>query len=77
MQRSAPFARAMAMAAAIMGAMSLPASLQQAQLAEIGPYRSRGKGRNSSPIGRKGGHMAAVRAASKARNVRRHKARAR
>lgn len=77
MQRSSPFSRATAMMAAIASIMSMPASLQQAGLAELSPYVSRGKGRGFSPIGRKGGHMAAVRAARKARNVRRHKARAR
>lgn len=77
MQSSKPFARASSMLAAIAAIMSMPASMQRASLDELGPYVSRGKRKDRSPIGRKGGHMAAVRAARKARNVRRHKARAR
>lgn len=77
MQRSQPFARAIAMMSLIAAAMNMPIAMQQAALANIGPYESRGKGKGRGAIGSKGGHMAAVRAASKARNVRRHRAAAR
>ena len=77
MQRSQPFARAIAMMNMIAAAMQLPMSLQTSAMAQIGPYESRGKGKGRGAIGSKGGHMAAVRAASKARNVRRHRAAAR
>lgn len=78
MQRSKPFARAISMMALVSAAMSLPLAMQQEAMAKIGPYESRGKGRGSSGIGRgrHGAHMTAVRTARKARNVRRHKARA-
>lgn len=81
MQRSKPFARAISMMGLISAAMAafpMAGQAQQAALAEIGPYESRGKGRGRSVIGsgRHGAHMTAVRAARKARNVRRHKARA-
>lgn len=43
--KSMPFSRAIsAMAAIAAAAMSLPNGQQQAQLAAIGPYESRGKG---------------------------------
>lgn len=43
------FKRALMMFAAIRAAMSLPMGQQQAALAAIGPYRSRGKGRGTPP----------------------------
>lgn len=54
----------------VAAAMALPWAMQQAALAQIGDYKSRGHGGRFSPIGRKGGHMAAVRKARKARRVR-------
>lgn len=77
MQRSAPFARAMAMAAAIAGIMSsaASASVQQAQIAELGPYVSRGKGQGHSNRRAPGAHKAAHRAAMKLRRIKKHKAR--
>lgn len=75
--RSTPFARANAMMTLIAAAMSLPVSMQQAKLAEIGPYVSRGKGRGGRQSSPHGAHMASVRAARKARNVKRHRAAAR
>lgn len=67
------FGRAKSMMAAVAAAMGLPVHMQQAALAGIGPYVSRGKGGNFSAIGRKGGHMQAVRASKKAANVKRHR----
>ena len=77
MQRSAPFARAMAMAAAIAGIISsaVSASVQQAQLAELGPYVSRGKGEGRGNRRAPGAHKSAQRAAMKLRRVKKHKAR--
>lgn len=43
------FKRARAMFAAIAAAMLLPMAEQAAAMADIGPYRSRGKGRGSAP----------------------------
>jgi hypothetical protein len=75
MQIHNPFARAKAMFGLIAAAMAMGSlHLQQAALAQIDPYVSRGKGKGKAPIGRKGGHKAAVRAATKARNSRRHRA---
>ena len=71
------FARSHAMFALIAAAMSLPTQhAQQAALSAIAPYKSRGKGRskgngNQAPHGKQ---MAHIRAAKKARNVRRHRA---
>lgn len=58
----------------IAAAMAMPLAMQQTALAQIGPYVSRGHGKNRDAIGSHGGHMRAVRAARKARNVRRHRA---
>ena len=75
MQIHNAFARAKTMFSLIAVAMSMGSlHQQQAAPAEIGPYVSRGKGEGKGPIGRKGGHKAAVRAATKARNSRRHRA---
>lgn len=68
MRRSQPFARAHAMMALIAAAMSAPASGQQALLAAIGPYESRGKGQGRSNRRPAGAHKAAHRAAMKLRN---------
>lgn len=56
----------------IAAAMALAAPLQREALAKIGPYESRGKG-GKSPS-RHVGTKAHKRAATKARNVRRHRA---
>lgn len=64
--RSAPFARARAMMAAIAAAMALAPLVQQEALAAIGPYKSRGKG-GKSPR-RSVGTKAFQRAATKHRN---------
>ncbi len=79
MKTSQPFARANAMMGAIASAMSLVGSFaQQTALAAIPAYESRGKGMKSFNIANqrsKGGkRMASVRAAHKARNVRRFRA---
>lgn len=71
------FSRAQAMISAIGQAMLLPLGQRQLALSKIGPYVSRGKGGNYSAIGRRGGHMQAVRASAKARNVKRHRKAAR
>lgn len=72
MQRSNPFARAMAMMAAITDIMAMAPSVQKSMLSQIGPYESRGKGgkRAHRSIGTK----ANARAAAKSRNVRRARA---
>lgn len=60
------------MMASISVAMGLATHLQQAALAAIGPYESRGKGegrRNRRPAG---AHKAAHRAAVKLRNKKAH-----
>ena len=73
---SGPFARARAMMA-LVAAMSSASAFQkvalQAQLNAMGPYQSRGHGRNKWSPSR---HCVAMdqRAARKARNVKRHKA---
>lgn len=66
------FARASQMMALVSVAMLLPAMQQQAALARIGPYESRGKG--GKQPGRHVGTKAHARVARKARNVRRHRA---
>lgn len=65
------------MMAAFAAASAMSPAAQQVAMAEIGPYESRGKGKGGSAIGngRPGAGMAFIRAARKARNVRRHKAR--
>lgn len=80
MQRSAPFARANLMIAAISAIMASTVgnlAAQQVKIAELGPYVSRGKG-SSNGSGRnriaRGAGMVFIRAARKARNVRRHRA---
>lgn len=73
MQRSQPFSRAMAMATAIAAIMSSAASnaaIQQQQIAALGPYESRGKGKGGGNRRAPGAGMANIRAARKARNVR-------
>lgn len=69
MHRSQPFARAIAMMAALAAAATLPTHLQQARVREIGPYESRGKGRGMPNRKARGAGMAAHRAAVKRRNV--------
>jgi hypothetical protein len=73
MNHSQPFARAIAMMAAISAAMSLPRAMQRSALEQVGEYRSRGKGKGGGNRRAPGAHMAARRAAIKARNVRRHR----
>lgn len=53
----------------------MPPSLAQAAMADIGPYESRGKGKGGGNRRAPGAQMANIRAARKARSVRRHKAR--
>ena len=63
------------MMALIAAAMSIPQQhLQQAALAKIGPYQSRGKGKGKNQSAPHGKQMAGIRAAHKARNVARHRA---
>jgi hypothetical protein len=62
------------MMALVAAAMSLGPSMQQDALAKIGPYESRGKGEGRSNRRAPGAGMASIRAARKARNVRRHRA---
>lgn len=71
MQGSAPFARARAMMSALAAIASLAFTQQQAALAALGPYVSRGKGgkRPHRSVGTK----ACQRAACKARNVQRNR----
>lgn len=47
MHRSQPFARAMTMMAAISAAMGLDSIARQSAMSNIGPYKSRGKGRGT------------------------------
>ena len=75
MQRSQPFGRALDMMALISAAMQMPATEKQAAMQAIGPYVSRGKGRGKGKSAPHGAQMANIRAARKARNVRRHRAR--
>jgi hypothetical protein len=75
MQRSQPFGRAIAMMAAIAAATAMSPMAQQVAMAEIGPYESRGKGKGGGNRRAPGAQMANIRAARKARSVRRHKAR--
>lgn len=71
MHKPQPFARAMAFMAALAAINSMPLAIQQAKLAELGTYESRGKG-GKSPS-RHVGTKRARRAALKARNVRRNR----
>lgn len=65
------FRRATAMMTLVAAAMAAPFGQRQAQLAAIGPYKSRGKG------GKRPRHMTGIsamkRAAKKARNVARNR----
>lgn len=76
MKYGQPFGRALAMMSAVAAIMASTAGnvvAQQAQLAKIGPYISRGKGQNK-PNGRPAGAgKAAHRAAMKRRNQVRHR----
>ena len=77
MQRSNPFARPIQMMAAIAAAMAanpIPGAAQIAALNAIPAYESRGKGEGRSNRRAPGARMASIRAARKARNVRRHRA---
>ena len=77
MKSGTPFRRAQMMMAAISAIMSATVgntAAQQAQLAKIGPYESRGKGRNTPNRSAPGAGMAAKRASVKRRNVLRHRA---
>lgn len=77
MKSGTPFRRAQMMMAAISSIIVSTAgnlSLQQAQLGAIGPYQSRGKGKGGRQNAMHGAQMANIRAARKARNVRRHRA---
>jgi hypothetical protein len=73
--KSAPFARAKAMMAAIAGIMTVAqGAAAQAKIAALGPYVSRGKGEGKSNRSAAGAGMANHRKAMKLRNVRRHRA---
>lgn len=75
---SKPFARAHQMMALIAAAMSMAEpAMQQAALAKIGPYESRGKGKGGGNRVAAGAGMASHRAAMKKRRVQANKARAR
>lgn len=74
LQQNNTFARAKLMMAQIAAAMAFSNAIQrQAALAQIGSYESRGKGSGKTSPSR---HRVAMdkRSASKARNVKRHKA---
>jgi hypothetical protein len=78
MIKTQAFARARAMFAAIAAIMtehSHDVGSQKAALAQLGPYVSRGKGKGGGNRVARGANMAGIRAARKARNVRRHRAR--
>ncbi len=62
------------MMALVAAAMSLGPAMQAMALAKIGTYESRGKGEGRSNRRAPGAQMANIRAARKARNVRRHRA---
>jgi len=66
------------MTGALASALAMTGSLQQSALAAIPAYESRGKGMKSfdltKPRSKGGSRMASVRAARKARNVRRFRA---
>jgi hypothetical protein len=65
------FARARSMMSLIAAAFSMPVHMQQAALAQITPYKSRGKG-GKHPH-RRVGTKAHARSAAKSRNQRRHR----
>lgn len=76
MKSGTPFRRATMMMAAISAIMSATMgnmAAQQAQLAQVGPYESRGKGRNMPNRRAPGAGKANHRAAMKRRNVIRHR----
>lgn len=76
MKSGTPFRRAMMMMAAISAIMAGTVgnmAAQQAQLSQLGPYESRGKGRNMPNRRAPGAGMASHRAAMKRRNVLRHR----
>lgn len=76
MKSGTPFRRAsmmMAAISAIMTAASGNTAMQQQQLAQLGPYESRGKGQGGPNRLAPGAGMAARRAAMKRRNVLRHR----
>ena len=72
MMKSSPFARSMAMMAAIAASITSGMSVHLAHEA-VGPYQSRGKGEGSSNKRAPGARMANIRAARKTRNVKRHR----
>lgn len=73
--KSAPFARAKAMMAAISLIMSHSQGVAaQAKIAALGTYKSRGKGEGVGNRTAAGAGMANHRKAMKLRNVRRHRA---
>ena len=75
--QSTPFRRANALMAAIATILASTAgnvAAQKAQLGALAPYESRGKGQGKGKAARHGARMANIRAARKARNVRRHRA---
>lgn len=77
MKGGSPFARAIAMMAAIASVMSNFANDtvgRQVAMAGMPQYRSRGKGEGRSNRVPRGAGMAAKRASIKARNVKRHRA---
>jgi hypothetical protein len=63
--------------ASIMAATAGNMAEQQAKIAQLGQYRSRGKGQGRSNRIAPGAGMANIRAARKVRNVRRHRAQCR
>ena len=77
MKHGSPFRRAQMMMAAISAIMSSTVgnmAAQQQQLAALGPYESRGKGKGGgNRIAARAG-KANYRAALKARNIKRHRA---
>lgn len=72
---SQPFHRAMLMMAAIQAAMSLDVAGRAAAMGNIGTYQSRGKGRGNVTYASSGTNAQAQRAAIKAKNRKRNKAR--
>lgn len=75
--QASPFSRAKAMMAAIAAVIASAqgnTAMQQAGLAAIGPYQSRGHGKGQRTKAPHGAQMAHIRAARKARRVKRHKA---
>lgn len=60
------------MMATIAAILTLPTHMQQQRLAEVGPYKSRGKGEGRGNRRPAGAHKAAHRAAMKLRNKKAH-----